>query len=216
MKLFSVLTRLFRPAPKFQLETGHSIIPAFKIGGVQYYCYEDVFRMNYKRGLGAIKYYEEFRMRCTREYLIAHYEAVKKILTQPEKGVITLTELHKFNEQLGERLNWIIEADSLYKFCSVVFFDATEDPYDYDMKHCLKKIAIWKKHEGVRDFFLRQELVRLIPYLAKLPEDTSQVLSVIEKINRYHLESLSQVLSDEMKKTDLWRSYGWLTETQAS
>lgn len=190
-------------------EANHAIIKAFTCGGVDYFQFDDVFNVPYRRGLGAIKYYEEFRMRTTAEFLKLHYESVKAILT-PEKGKgLDITKIAQLNEQLGERLNWALDGDSLYNFASVVFFDATESPFDYEMKYNKRKIAEWKKHMEAKDFFLQQPLIRLIPYLRDLNASIPDYLEVTAKVTQFHLENLLGAISDESKRSSLKKSYGF-------
>lgn len=209
----TTLLKLFRPN-RFP-EANHATVLAFTCGGVDYYQLDDPFNSSYRRALGAIKYYEEFRMRTTREYLQAHYEAMKAILT-PEKGKgLDIGMMYKLNEQLGERLNFAVEEETLYNLASVVFFDSSESPYDYDNSYNRKKIARWKKEKGAKDFFLQQPIIKLIPYLKDLGDSIPDYLEVTAKVTRFHLENLLPLISDESKRSSLEKSFGYVEETQA-
>ena len=207
------LRSIFSGKPRFPKESRHVIIPAFKIDGVQYFQFQDPFNAAYMRGLGAIKFYDDFSRRCSREYLQLHVEAVRQILTNPNKGVINLMELHKLNEQMAERMNWIVEVDYLYNFASVVFFDATESPYDYDMGYCKKKIELWKKQKDTKDFFLQTPLVQLIPFLKECNFSFPEFLENVDKLTALHLESLFAKLPWSERKNSLLKSFGLPEET---
>ena len=130
----------------------HVIKPAFKSGNIWYYEFDDVFNLPYQRGLQAIHAYEELRMKCDREYLLQHTELIDELLSK----TITLDEISRIkaaNNQLKERLNWIVIPDQAYKLASIVFFDANEDPINYDFKYAEEKIERWKQNEDVSSFF---------------------------------------------------------------
>lgn len=199
---------LFKRKASFQVKPEHKVIPAFKVGSTQFYQFEDVFNMPCMRGLGAIKFYEEFMMRCTREYLMAHYEANKNILSTPVKSVLDLKRIWEINEQLGERLRWVVEPELLYKFASVVFFDGSENPYEYDMSYNVKKIERWKKEMEMKDFFLQQPMLALIPYLRQQEISFPDLAKTVRNLTQLHLENLLANISSETKRNDLRNSFG--------
>lgn len=155
------------------------IIEAFTCGGITYYQFDDAFNMPNERALTALTYYEELRMRCTREFLVAHCDAINEILSDTKK--INLPRLAILNQQLKERLDWIFEPDIAYKLASVVYFDKNENPYRYDMKYAQDKIKHWKKHRGINDFFLQKPLLDLIPFLKGSEVNLETYSEVIQK-----------------------------------
>jgi hypothetical protein len=75
----------------------------------------------------------------------------------------------------------------------VNFFPKSEDISDYDYQFNRKKIDHWKEHSGY-DFFLQQPLIELLPVLKGLNASLANYISVQEKLNAVHLETLSQML----------------------
>jgi hypothetical protein len=136
----------------------HVIVPAFELAGVEYYRFDDVFNLPYERGLTALVFYEETRMRCSREYLEKHVEVVRNTL---RSNRIDIFKLNQLNEQMGERLKLSLDVDLLYKLASIVFFDRNENPVLYDAEYCRKKVDFWKKHKGVSDFFFAEAADRI-------------------------------------------------------
>lgn len=181
-------------------QSKYVIKEAFTIAGRTFYMFDDVFNIPYERGLKALVYYEEFRMRITKEYLAKHIEAMDKMLSDPQK--IDIGNIAKLNNQLKERLELIIEPELLYKLASVVFFDDKEKPYAYDFGYAEKKIKFWKENASAHSFFLETPLVNLIPYLKLSGTNMDTYTEIVEKINRIHLASLSDILSVN-KKTNV-------------
>lgn len=186
-----------KKTPVFK-DTKYVIKPAFELGGVQYYQFDDIFNLPYERGLKAITFYEESRMKCTLEYLILHTEAVDKVLTSTK---VNIYDLKKFNDQLAERLKFIVDVDILYKLASVVFFDENENPSTYEYKYNADKIKFWKENKSAADFFLQMPIQELVPYLKDLEPISPEYTKVMDQINRQHLDILSSVSSKEGKTT---------------
>lgn len=188
--------KIFKRKPKFKLQNDHIIKEAFTCGGVVYYQFDDIFNVPFERALTALDFYEELRMRTSRDLLLLHVTAVDE---QLNKG--KLTEVAKLNQQLKERLEWIIEPDLLYKLASVVFFDDKESPYIYDYKYGQDKIKNWKKESEMNAFFLQTPLIKLVPFLQDCEIDFRAYSKMVEKMNLVHLESISSSLSNERKQT---------------
>ena len=68
-------------------------------------------------------------------------------------------------------------------------FDESESPYNFDPGYAEKKIEFWKKTAGMKDFFLQQPLIQLIPFLPKHPVSWEVVVETINKLTEAHLES---------------------------
>jgi hypothetical protein len=203
MSLSTIWTRLFRRRAFKDLtpEDRSQIQEAFTHKGVKYFTFKDIFRLPTTRGLQALDYYDEFSMRCTKSYLTKVCEAFEVILSNPKKlDLITLATLVK---HMRERIDMLPVPDHIYKLASVMFFDSTENPYFFDREYAQKKIDLWKKDPEVLDFFLRQPLKGLIPYL-NLQEGSLHTFSVVtEAINKLHKQFLSEVLSRHDMKVDM-------------
>lgn len=174
-------------------KVNHPIELAFTIDGVDYFQFKDPFNIPYKRGLTSVTFFEEVRMKCTFEYLKKHQEAVNATLMKP--GNISMFEIKKLNDQLGERLNFVYDDDTIYKMASVVFFDETENPANYDFKYGMEKIKKWKESMPVHDFFLQQPIVTLLPFLRDPNLNMESYSKAIRMINQIHLGNLQAMLS---------------------
>lgn len=172
---------------------------AFTIDGVKYYRFSDLQNMPYKRAAKCLTVYNELNMRVDRNFLLKHTEAVAKILSGDKISLPQLMEISKLNAQLRERTKWIIDADLSYKLATIVFFDESENPYDYDWQYNERKAKLFKAKGS--DFFLSTPMQTLIPSLGSLQGDVDMYLAAQEEINRIHLESLSEILLSDMKTT---------------
>lgn len=178
---------------KYFPEQKHVIEFAFEIAGVKYFQFNDVFTMPYERGLQAIAIYEETRMRCDREYLLEHCRVVAELLRDQKK--LDIFKINALNEQMKVRLDLVLDVDLLYKLASVVYFDKNENPVLYDADYNLKKIAFWKKHRGVKDFFLQTPVNELIPFLNMSDFDLESYSKLNEGLNKIHSERLRTLIS---------------------
>lgn len=187
--------RLFRRKVKsYMLEQQYKVVEAFTLNGETYYMFDDTYKVPTGRGLSALTIYEEFAMRCDRDYLIAHQRATEKLLSG-ESGKINLNTLSIINQNLKERLNLAVLPDHVYKLASVIFFDKSESPYSYDYAYNAKKIEKWKAAGGTLDFFLKTPLRDLIPSLKLPDENADQYFQVAQQVDELHRADLQEVLS---------------------
>lgn len=173
---------------------------AFTCGGEEYLEVADIYSLPYQRGFAAVRVYEEMKMKCDYDYLKAHVQAVDNLFKGKKIGFEEITQMKKLNDQIKERLFQIIDTDIIYKLASVVFFDKNESPLDYDFAYAQKKIAHWKKHASVTDFFLQEPLTRLIPFLKAPDLNLESYLEVIKKVNAVHWKEVWAVLSENQRK----------------
>lgn len=195
MKLLRKILNLFR-SKKFResklIDNKFRIELAFTYDGVDYYHFPDQFQAPSGRQMMALAFYEELNMRCDKEYLEAHTKAIDDILNSKK---IQLQKILQLNMYLKERLELIPLPDYIYRMASVVFFDLSESVYKYDDDYNKKKIAKWKKNEEMLSFFLKTPLVKLMPSLPSVIENSKIYFPVAEMIDKIHRQHLSGLLS---------------------
>lgn len=193
------ITHFFRKPKPFP-HSKHVIKKAFTINGVDYYEFDTLVNLPFKRGMKFLSIYNELEMRCDRFYLEKHVEAVENILTGGKKvGLDEITRVRQLNLQMKERLEMVVQEDLVYKIASVVFFDENENPDDWEWQYAMKKIERWKKAEGAADFFLREPIHRLIPFLKGGKESSQIYLELAKKVDEKHLAFLFTNLSGKPK-----------------
>lgn len=198
------MSKLKEPKHTFKLINGHSMKFAFEMDGVNYWEFTDTNMAPTIRMMTAFSFYEEFKMRCTREFLIAHCTAVEGVI-DGKSGSINLLEFVKLHVNMRERLQWIFEPESAYKYASVVMIDENEDPYNYDYKYNQEKIAKWKKHNAA-SFFLSMPIARLFPPLHLSESDFQTCLTNIQKLGDQHLTNIFTHLSQEHRSSEWYRT----------
>lgn len=188
---------------------------AFKVGGIQYYELKDLFNQNCLRSFAAISFYEELRMKCSREYLLEHIKASEELLKQGKDGTVitngkldldqtlnALREINQLNLQLKERLEMIFEPDCMMKLAGIVFFDDTEGPLDYDQGYGIEKVNRWKKQE-VDGFFLSKHMKDLVDYTSINEKDFQKYTEMADLMTKEHLGSISTILSKTTSMKEL-------------
>lgn len=186
------LVELTEAKPKtWKLEKGHVIEPAFVSDGVQYYMMKDTFNSYSGRALDALDVYEQWNMRCTREFLKEWIDVFDAILSKPH---IKIEDLVKLKIALAERMNYAIPTRELiYKFAAVAFFDENENPYTYDHAYGQAKIERWKKAMDIEAFFLTVPIGTLIPLPDLSAIDLTDYLKVLDMVEGKESQMLSEL-----------------------
>ena len=178
----------------YLLENKYKVIPAFTVGGTDYYQFDNQDEVPAGRQFAAHAVYMEMEMRCDRNFLELHTRAVDKILEDRNK--ISIGTLALLNHNLKNRLNLMVVPEFIYKLASVVFFDKTESPYSYDYDYNAAKIKKWKEDGATLDFFLQTPLKDLVPFLTA-QEGVSNTFSLLaEQVAKTHLDVVTGVLSE--------------------
>lgn len=194
--LSKVWKRIFGPRFRtYLLENKYKVEPAFSIGGVAYYHFTNQEEAPAGRQFAALAVYQEMDMRMDKEYIEMHVKVVEKLLSDPKK--INIGLIAQLNYNMKDRLGLMMTPDYVYKLASVVFFDKTESPYNYDFKYNRAKIEKWKKEGATLDFFLQTPLRGLVPSLTA-QEDVSSVFSrIAEQVMDLHKKTLTDILEEQ-------------------
>lgn len=199
MRKFKIpfLKRLFnRKLKPYLIENKYRVVPAFSVGGNDYWYFDNTLDVPTGRMMAAMAIYQEMEMRCDADYLKLHVRAMEKLLSDPKK--ISIQYIAQININLGERLALSVPPESyVYKLASVIFFDKTESMYSYDFEYNEKKIARWKEAGASLGFFLNTPIAELVPSL-KLPERDAQIYSQVSRmIDETHRKHLTGILSEK-------------------
>jgi hypothetical protein len=173
-----------RPAVWQGPAVDHAVIPAFRCGGVQYWQFAEPFNIPTERAFAASQVYEELEMRCTREVLEAHVAAIQTTLDAGK-----LARAAELNADLRQRLDWLPHPDQLYRLASVLYFDASENPYRYEATAAQRKINRWKRYP-IADFFLQQPMKHWLPDFEAWGSDLQRYTTGLERQMLLHLERL--------------------------
>lgn len=191
------MLKFLRRSPKNIFpEQKHVVELAFKVAGQEYFCFADPFNAPYERALTAIVFYREVSMNCDYSLLQKHTDAVNELLMSSRIDVFKIKTL---NDLLTQRIKLPKDPELIYKLASVVYFDKNESPEVYDFEYGKKKIAFWKQHASLKDFFLQQPLIELIPYLKHADQNIENYSLIAEQFSKIHSDTLSDILSGKPK-----------------
>lgn len=195
MKYWNRLKTLFQAFKVNKFQEDKRLIPAFILDGIQYYQFDDPFGMSAQRAFAAIDIFQEVQSRASRDYIIAHNEAMVQCLNSKP---IDITKIAQLTNNLDERLKMVFDADLLYKLASVIYFDSSEDPYLYDYKYGVEKIGRFRnaQEKGQLDnFFLNTPIRQYLPFSDISKEDLEVYTKVGREVSKSHLKYLSVILS---------------------
>ena len=202
IKRLQSFTKTKPSVKQWDLKTGHVVTPKFVSDGVQYYELKDSFNTFSDRGLQALKTYEEWNMRCTKDYLMAYLEADEKLFSNPNE--INVLKIASLRNMLKERLSFIVPTPHLiYNMAAVAFFDENESPYLYDDKYNREKIERWKKAKDIDLFFCLMELKALIPLPSISESDLSLCLKVVAAMDAQQLTDIIGKDYPKVQNSDL-------------
>jgi len=189
---------LFERKPRLD----HPTEKVFSIEGTNYYQFKDISKIKCFRAFIVSDFYSELSMKCSREYLVAHTDAVEKLLSNSKQ--INITQVAQLNLQLKERLEMIYEPDIIYKIASVVFFDKTENPYEYDDMYGKEKVERFKRHAQKNDGFFFETLFKGLLNTKDLKDqDLETYMNVAQKITQSHWDNIFTILSSTKETKDL-------------
>lgn len=169
------------------------LIEAFKWNDKIYYQVVDAFQMSTGRALCAITFYEEFQMRCDRDYLEKHCRAIDILINDPKK--IMIGQIAILHENLKERVKLAPYPDHIYKLASVMFFDDSESPFYYDFKYNAEKIARWKEDPELLPFLVTQPLKELTPFGEVAKPSLPTFFSLKGAEDELHKQKIQEILS---------------------
>lgn len=193
-KAKSLLKKWFARKPKScVLDQKYKVVEAFRFEGVTYYQFDDSYQIPTGRAFTALTFYQELEMKCDKDYLTKHTKAMEILLSDPKKTNIGAIAI--INKNLKERLSLAPFPDHIYKLASVLYFDETESPYNYDYKYGQQKIEKWKQAGSMLDFFLKIPLKDLMPFLTLPERNLETYFQVTEEIDKMHQADLQEALS---------------------
>lgn len=190
------ISRIFKHKLKpYLVDEKYKVIPAFSIGGTDYWMYDSTTELPTGRFFAAMGVYAEMEMNADKDYLTSHVKAMEKVLSNPKS--IRLDYVMQMNINLKERLDLMPFPDFIYKLASVIFFDKTESMYTYDYDYAKIKIEKWKAAGGTLDFFSQTPLKELVPSLSIPEKDTQTYLAVSKLISETHQALHTNILQEK-------------------
>lgn len=193
-----LLSFLWPSKIKVKLQTEHEVELVFVSGDVEYYKFVNEFKIPYVRAMAAMDIYRAFEEKVDAKYQKIAYAAIIELLRKGDNigaGRVAQNSL--------ERMENITNVDLMYKLASVLYFDASENPYSYDTEYAEKKIKLWRKDNDIESFFLKTPLSDYLPSFNGLGTNITQYTVAQRKLLILDLKSLLLTLSAGNRTSEL-------------
>jgi len=162
----------------------------FEMGGRKYYRFVNDYEIPQLRFKRLLSYYNEFQMKCTKEYLNDFADAVIGCINVKPGEAIKLDKILQLSHELKYRISWSFEPDQLYRLASCVYFDLKEDITDYDVEYNKTKIRDFKK-KGMLQYFLKELMTEPGNLLNLSEQDFQTYLLQLQKEIESQLRSIA-------------------------
>lgn len=126
----------------------------FEVDGIKYYRFKQDSFMPYGRYKMLTMFIKQVDLRMTPDILSGYIDKIEKNISG-EKGQVNLTKIWEALMAMKARLALTFEIETVYSYASVVYFDETENLYDYDKKTNDAKIARWREANTIDFFYSR-------------------------------------------------------------
>lgn len=152
----------------------------FEVDGVKYYRFKQDSFMPYGRYKMMSMFIKQVDLRMTPQILGGFIDKIEKNISG-EKGVVNLTKCYEALMAMKARLALTFEIETVYSYASVVYFDDTENLYDYDKKINDAKIARWREANTV-DFFYMRPMSELFDLKHTSKQDLEGYIKIIREV----------------------------------
>lgn len=148
--------------------------------GVKYYRFKQDTMMPY----GRYKYLEMFikqvDLKMTPKILLGFLDKIEQNISG-EKGQVNLNKVYEATQAIRARVILTFEIETVYSYASVVYFDDTENLFEYDKKLNDAKIARWREANTI-DFFYMRPLDELLGLRTISRQDLEAYINVIKEV----------------------------------
>lgn len=152
----------------------------FEVDGVKYYRFKQDSFMPYGRYKMMSMFIKQVDLRMTPQILMGYVDKIKSNISG-EKGVVNLTKVYEALMAMEARLKLTFEIETVYSYASVVYFDDTENLYDYDKKTNDAKIARWREANTI-DFFYMRPMSELFDLKSISKQDLEDYIKIIREV----------------------------------
>lgn len=153
----------------------------FEVNGVKYYRFKQDSLMPYGRYKMLIMFIKMVDLRMTAKLLGEYIDKIEQNISG-EKGQVNLTKVYEVIMSIRARLALTFESETVYNYASVVYFDDTENLYDYDKKLNDIKIARWREADLVVNFFYMKPISELFNLKSTSKEDLKDYTKIMEEV----------------------------------
>jgi len=170
------------------------IMFAFECGGTKYYQYSTETKIPALRAFAAMDVYNEMEQRIESNYLRELFESIMTLCNKGEIG-----KIYAITESAALRLDNLTNVDLIYKLGTVLYFDETENPFNYDHSYAFSKRLKWMSH-NLEDFFLKTPLTDYLPSFNQSQINLEEFTNLERKEKLRHLKVFSRILQESENK----------------
>lgn len=152
----------------------------FEVEGIKYYRFKQDTMMPYGRYKMQSMFIKQVDLRMTPQIIAGYIEKIEQNISG-EKGAVNLTKVYEAIMAMKARLALTFEIETVYSYASVVYFDETENLYDYDKKTNEQKIARWREANTI-DFFYMRPMSELFGLKNISKQDLEAYIKIIKEV----------------------------------
>lgn len=170
----------------------HEIEEAFEHDGIKYYKFVNGMDMYYRRYMAAMDAIMMLESRVDSKFIKLYNESFAEYFNKQDwKNLANLQMI------FWQRCQWVTNEELLFTLAAVVFFDDTENCYDYNYEYAEIKKKRWKGDSAVLGKFLQMDLLKLVPSVQMSKETMEKYLLAA---NQEDLKTLNYLLSTLSEK----------------
>lgn len=160
----------------------------FEVDGVKYWRFKQDSFMPYGRYKMLTMFIKQVDLRMTPDVMKGYLEKIEKNISG-ERGNVNLTKVYECVMSMKARLALTFEIETVYSYASVVYFDETENLYEYDKTINDKKIARWREANTV-DFFYMRPMEELFGLRNISKQDLEDYIKIIKEVTSQTSETI--------------------------
>ena len=177
---------------------------AFTSGGVHYFKFSAEVNIPFQRAIAARDILTEELWQIDPNFLKGWVESVLSLVIssalKPDKKVF---EIGVLTTRLKEQLELSFSLVRQIKLASVVYFDESENPLDYQYPYNEKKIKFWMENNDVPGFFLNLLDYQSLPSLKELQANFPNYLQAETAQRLADLKHIISHISSPKENADL-------------
>lgn len=175
---------LFKPKNKtfnvYHPDFAQNVEKAFVSKGIQYWCFKKDTTIPYGRYKFMLTFIKQVDLRMSGAILSKYIEKIEQHISG-ERGTVNIVKVAQLLEAMKSRLALTFEIETTYEYASVVYFDDTENLYEYDVQYNKKKMSRWREANTL-DFFYTRPMSELFGLKDISKTDLESFLAVQQEI----------------------------------
>lgn len=201
----------FPPPPRYNgiapKERHDQIEFAFTSGGINYFRFSADVNIPFQRAVAARDILTEELWQINPAVLQSWNEAlIAMVINQRTPSDKKLYEIGIMANRLKEQLSMSFSLTRTFKLASVMYFDETENPLDYQYPYNQQKMKHWMEHNDIPGFFLNLPESEFNPSLREFSQNFPTFLEAETKRMLNTISHITSHISTESLGADLSKS----------